>query len=146
MKTKLLKSITISDLNSLEQFARDMLSFFKKGDIIVLSGDLGAGKTTFIRFFCKYLGIKEDVTSPTFTIINEYVSSVQTIYHFDFYRLRDIAELKGLNLDDYLFDDGICFMEWGEKVESVLPLPHYHLNIHIINDHSRKLELKIHDE
>lgn len=146
-KIKVLKNIKIFSLEELQTFAHEMTHLWKPGDIIILTGDLGAGKTTFIQMFGKALGITEEITSPTFTIINEYTAGAPfPIYHFDFYRLKDLYELKGINLDDYLFGSGICLLEWGEKIEPVLPFPHYHLMMHIVNEKERLLKLEKHDE
>lgn len=136
----------VQSLEEMNHIARHLASLLKKGDILVFSGDLGAGKTTLIQMICRTLGIEEDVTSPTFTILQEYSDPQQTvkIYHFDFYRLRDWSELKAINFDDYLHGDGICLMEWGEKVEELLPIPHYHITITIKNDQTRVILLEQH--
>ncbi len=92
----------------------------KHGDIFCLSGDLGAGKTYFCKGVAKGLGIKEHITSPTFTIINEYEGRLK-LYHFDVYRLEGEDELYGIGADEYFFDDGVCLVEWAEIVKEAIP-------------------------
>ena len=92
----------------------------KRGDIIAFYGGLGAGKTHLIKGICKGLNVKNDVISPSFTIVNEYDADFK-IYHIDFYRIETIDELGELGFEEYLYDDGICLIEWADKVEALLP-------------------------
>ncbi len=92
----------------------------KKGDIVAFYGGLGVGKTVFIKGVCKGLGINNDVVSPTFTIINEYTSNIK-VFHIDFYRVDEISELSELGVEEYLYNNGICLIEWAEKIEVLLP-------------------------
>ena len=98
-----------------EKFARQL----KKGDVVVLTGDLGSGKTKFVEGILTYFGKEDEISSPTFTIVNEYDSD-EKIYHFDVYRLEDVDEFYAIGGEEY-FDRGICLIEWGEIVEEVLP-------------------------
>lgn len=93
----------------------------KKGQVICLYGDLGVGKTVFTKGFAGALGIKEPITSPTFTIIQEYQEGRIPFYHFDVYRISDISELDEIGFDDYIYGDGVCFVEWAGLVEEALP-------------------------
>ena len=102
-----------------KKFAKDL----KNGDIIVLTGELGSGKTKFTQGILEYFGLENEISSPTFTIVNEYKKDDINIYHFDVYRIEDIDELYAIGFDDYL-ENGICIIEWGERIEDVLP-PHY---------------------
>ena len=93
----------------------------KEGDIYCLSGDLGVGKTVFTRGFAKGLGVEEEyITSPTFTIINEYEGRLK-LYHFDVYRIGSIEEMDDTGYEDYFFGDGVCLIEWAELVEEIIP-------------------------
>ena len=98
-----------------EKFAKQL----KKGDIVVLTGDLGSGKTKFVEGILTYFGKEEEISSPTFTIVNEY-SANENIYHFDVYRLEDVDEFYAIGGEEY-FDKGICLIEWGEIIERILP-------------------------
>lgn len=106
--------------NDTIEFANHMAKFFKNGDIIVLSGDLGSGKTKFTQGVLKHFGLENEISSPTFTIVNEYHKNDVNIYHFDVYRLADSDEFYAIGGDEYL-NNGICIIEWGEIIEDILP-------------------------
>jgi len=102
-------------------FAERIASTLKRGDIVLLRGDLGAGKTTLVKFVVASLGGADLVTSPTFTLLNEYKAKLP-VYHFDMYRLKDGKEAIEAGLDEILRNnDGVCFVEWPEKVSEILP-------------------------
>lgn len=101
-------------------FAYNLASKLHTGDIIVLSGELGSGKTKFTQGVLKYFGLENEISSPTFTIVNEYNSANQNIYHFDVYRLSDSDEFYAIGGEEY-FEKGICIIEWGEIIEDILP-------------------------
>ncbi len=109
--------------------------------IAALNGNLGAGKTTFVKFIAEYFNIK-NVTSPSFAIVNEYYGKWK-IYHFDFYRLKKIEELYDIGFEDYLNDtESIILIEWGNLFEEILPEERIEINIEIINETERKIEIK----
>ena len=93
----------------------------RRGDVYGLTGDLGAGKTQFVKGFVVELGSGEQVTSPTFALIHEYSGGRIPVYHFDFYRLETADEVARLGLDEYLFGDGVCIIEWGDRFAELLP-------------------------
>jgi tRNA threonylcarbamoyladenosine biosynthesis protein TsaE len=97
-----------------------MAASLKAGDIVALHGDLGAGKTCFIRGLARGLGVTRTVHSPTFTLINEYPGRL-TLYHMDLYRIRNADEALDFGLDDYLFGNGVCAIEWAERIARLLP-------------------------
>lgn len=101
-------------------YAKKFASILKKGDLIILSGELGCGKTKFTEGVLSYFGMQDEISSPTFTIVNEYHNSKADIYHFDLYRLNDIYEFENIGGEEY-FSKGICFFEWGELIENILP-------------------------
>lgn len=101
-------------------FASNFASTLRKGDVIVLSGELGAGKTKFVEGILSYFEMQDQISSPTFTIVNEYHSEKIDIYHFDLYRLADIYEFENIGGEEY-FNKGICIFEWGELIEDILP-------------------------
>ena len=104
-------------------FAKKYAKNLETGDIIILSGELGSGKTKFVQGILEYFGLENEISSPTFTIVNEYNTSNLNIYHFDVYRLEDSDEFYAMGGDEY-FSKGICLIEWGEMIESVLPKPY----------------------
>lgn len=93
----------------------------KAGEVYCLSGDLGAGKTAFSQGFAKGLGIGSDVTSPTFTIMNVYEDGRLPLYHFDVYRLSDGSELEAIGAEEFFYGEGVCLIEWPEKIEGYVP-------------------------
>jgi tRNA threonylcarbamoyladenosine biosynthesis protein TsaE len=93
----------------------------KAGEIYCLSGDLGTGKTVFTQGFAKGLGIDEVVSSPTFTIVQEYEGGRLPLYHFDVYRIADVDEMEEIGYEDYFYGDGVCLIEWAELIEELLP-------------------------
>ncbi|MCK7582766.1 MAG: tRNA (adenosine(37)-N6)-threonylcarbamoyltransferase complex ATPase subunit type 1 TsaE [Chromatiales bacterium] len=113
----------------------------KPGCLIFLRGDLGAGKTTFVRGCLRASGFTGSVKSPTFTIVEEYQLDQHTPYHFDLYRLAELEELEWLGIRDYLRPDSICFVEWPERGAGILPTPDLELTIPIVGL-SRTLEIK----
>lgn len=106
--------------NETIEFASDFASKLNNSSIIVLSGDLGSGKTKFTEGVLKYFGLENEISSPTFTIVNEYDANSQKIYHFDLYRLSDVDEFYAIGGEEYL-QSGICIFEWGEMIEDILP-------------------------
>lgn len=101
-------------------FAENFANQLHKKDIIVLSGDLGSGKTKFVQGILKHFGLENEISSPTFTIVNEYNANICPIYHFDVYRLADIDEFYAMGGEEY-FENGICLIEWGEIIEDAFP-------------------------
>lgn len=104
-------------------FAKSFASKLNKDSIVILSGELGSGKTKFVQGVLEHFGLADEISSPTFTIVNEYSNDDINIYHFDVYRLEDIDEFYAMGGDEY-FSNGICLIEWGEMLESILP-EHY---------------------
>ena len=105
--------------------ASDLAQNADAGSIYTLSGDLGAGKTVFAKGFAKGLGISAPVTSPTFTIVNEYKEGRIPLIHFDVYRLGEAEELYDTGFEDYLSRGGVCLIEWAERVEGLIPRPYF---------------------
>ena len=117
-----MNTYTFISHSSLEtmNFAQKIASELHTGDVVVLSGELGAGKTKFTEGFLKYFGLDNEISSPTFSIVNEYKKNDINIYHFDVYRLEDVDEFYAIGGDEY-FSSGICLIEWGEIIEEALP-------------------------
>ena len=119
--------------NDTLSFAKKFASKLNKKDVIVLSGDLGSGKTKFTEGILSFFGLENEISSPTFTIVNEYKKDNIHIYHFDVYRLEDSSEFYEIGGDEY-YENGICIIEWGEIIEDALP------NDYIKIDFSRNLD------
>ncbi len=124
------------------EFASKFASKLSKNDIIILSGELGSGKTKFVQGVLKYFGLENEISSPTFTIVNEYYAKDVNIYHFDVYRLEDIDEFYAMGGEEY-FEKGICFIEWGEMIEPILPNNHIKITFQKSNENEEYRELKI---
>ena len=123
-------------------FAEKFAKKLKVGDIIVLSGELGSGKTKFVQGVLKHFGLEDEISSPTFTIVNEYNAGEINIYHFDIYRLEDSDEFYAMGGDE-LFSTGICLIEWGEMIEDILPKPYTKITFSKNDDDVNYRELKI---
>ena len=110
--------------------------------VILFHGEMGAGKTTFIKQFCKTLGVTEATSSPTFSLVNEYqTTDNQIAYHFDFYRLKDEHEALDMGADDYFYSGNWCFIEWAENVPNLIPDEHSVITIQVLEDGKRLLRL-----
>ena len=116
-------TLEISSLEEINEVAREFIRNMGESTVFAFYGKMGAGKTTFIKAICEELGISEGVNSPTFAIVNEYRSDStgELVYHFDFYRINKIEEVYDLGYEDYFYSGALCFMEWSEKVEELLP-------------------------
>lgn len=136
----------IKTVEAYDQLALDLLTFLKGRKKIILEGEIGAGKTTFTKAFCQLLKVEDHVTSPTFSIINEYVfpknGTENKFYHMDLYRLEDIYEALDIGIEDYLYDNSYCFIEWPKLIEPILPTDVVKINFKLLDDGSRKIEFK----
>jgi tRNA threonylcarbamoyladenosine biosynthesis protein TsaE len=129
----------IATLEQLEDVAKKILNAYPHQRIFSFSGEMGAGKTTLIKALCKYLGIQNIPTSPTFSIVNEYYTAEnEPIYHFDFYRMERPEEAIDIGLFEYLESGHYCFMEWSENIETVLDMERVTIEIERIDDLTRK--------
>ena len=133
--------IKIPSEDFLPEAARQFAESIGEKRIFAFYGSMGAGKTTFIRALCEYLGVGDTVNSPTFSIVNEYESKRlnTTIYHFDFYRIRRIEEVYDMGYEDYFYSGSICLIEWPELVEELLPEDSVRVTITVEDDESRTL-------
>ena len=141
-----LKRIKINSLNDIEIAAKEFIEFISKSDLqsnnFSFYGNMGAGKTTFITALCKVLGVEDTVNSPTFTIVNEYrAAKGYPIYHFDFYRINKISEAYDIGIDEYFSGDGLCFIEWPQKIAEILPDDIIDVTISVLPDDSRQIEI-----
>ena len=120
-------SIKIQDIAHIREAAREFIEHIGDRRVFAFYGKMGAGKTTFVKAICEELGVDDVITSPTFAIINEYTTpltthhSPLTIYHFDFYRIKKLEEVYDMGYEDYFYSGALCFIEWPELIEEILP-------------------------
>jgi len=136
-----LKEIRFNDLADLPQLAGQLIKLAGEKKIFLFEAPMGAGKTTIIKAICKELGVTEHVTSPTFSIVNEYMSKDGPLYHFDFYRLKTEQEAYDLGYEEYFYSGSYCFVEWPQKIISLLPNDAFTIHIEINKDQSRLLKI-----
>ncbi|MDD3079843.1 MAG: tRNA (adenosine(37)-N6)-threonylcarbamoyltransferase complex ATPase subunit type 1 TsaE [Paludibacter sp.] len=121
---------------------RDKLNLFEKYKIICVNGEMGVGKTTFIKSVCEMLSVEDEINSPTFSIVNEYETQMgEKIFHFDCYRLNSIDEAYNIGFEDYLLSGNICFIEWMEVIKPLLPQHYLNIDIEETNMNHRKLKI-----
>ncbi|MFV0469512.1 MAG: tRNA (adenosine(37)-N6)-threonylcarbamoyltransferase complex ATPase subunit type 1 TsaE [Dysgonomonas sp.] len=138
-----MKDIIIKSLETIGDAALEFVNAMGDNTVFAFHGKMGAGKTTFIKAICEKLGVEDVINSPTFAIINEYRSnSGELIYHFDFYRINKVEEAFDFGYEDYFYSGSICFIEWPEKVESLLPHDVVNVAIEEMDDGSRKVTIK----
>lgn len=134
-------TFTAHKANDIERTAQDILAAFTQARVFALHGELGAGKTTLIKGFCSALGVKDQASSPSFAIVNEYrAANGDPVYHFDLYRLKGASELEGIGFTEYVDSGHYCFMEWPELAEELLPDDVIHLRITVQSDGARVVE------
>ena len=115
--------IKIQSLDQIHEAAKEFIAAMGENTVFALYGKMGAGKTTFVKALCEELGVTDVITSPTFAIVNEYRSedTAELIYHFDFYRINKLEEVYDMGYEDYFYSGALCFIEWPELVEELLP-------------------------
>ena len=137
-----MKTIQINDLTTIRDAAKEFIAAMDDRTVFAFHGKMGAGKTTFIKAVCEELGVEDVINSPTFAIINEYRSEEtgELIYHFDFYRINKLSEAEDIGTEDYFFSGALCFIEWPEKIEELLPGDVVEVNITENADGTRTVE------
>jgi len=137
--------LIINQLADLEKAAKILFNYANIRKKWCFYGDLGAGKTTFIKAIGHYLNIEESITSPTYSLVNEYSykdtrdTTTKYLYHLDLYRLKHIEEALDIGIEEYLYDDNYCFIEWAEIIEPILPLDVVKVNMELLEDGRRKI-------
>lgn len=136
--------IIIQQLEALDQAALQLFAFAGQRRKMAFYGEIGAGKTTFIQSICKQLGVREAVVSPTFALVNEYTylgdsDEEQFLYHLDLYRLKNIQEALDIGIEDMLYNEHFCFIEWPELIENLLPEDVVRIKIEALNNSTRKI-------
>ncbi|KIO76039.1 hypothetical protein TH53_17035 [Pedobacter lusitanus] len=130
-------NIEINHPEKLGTAAEALLGFAGNEKIFAFEGEMGAGKTTFIKAFCEKLGVRDVVNSPTFSIVNEYAADGQVIYHFDFYRIKNLQEVFDIGYEEYFYSGNICLIEWPEKIRELMPENYIEVEITVLSEMHR---------
>ena len=144
IKKILIMEIKINSLDNIHEAAKQFIAAMEDNTVFAFYGKMGAGKTTFIKAICEELGVTDVINSPTFAIVNEYRSDEtgELIYHFDFYRIKKLDEVYDMGYEDYFYSGALCFIEWPELVEEVLPGDAVKVIIEEIEDGIRSIRLE----
>jgi tRNA threonylcarbamoyladenosine biosynthesis protein TsaE len=143
MMTKAAEKIHITELEELPKAALALINFCNRDNVITFHGSMGAGKTTFIKAFCKALGVTDNVSSPTFSIVNEYETiEGKKIFHFDFYRIKNLHEAFDMGFENYLYSDNLCLIEWPEKITELLPEHYVKVQIEEVAEGNRMITIE----
>jgi tRNA threonylcarbamoyladenosine biosynthesis protein TsaE len=136
------KEVVCNDLNDLSRVSREIIRFAAEKKIWLFEGEMGAGKTTLIKALCQELGVADHVSSPTYSLINEYLDeSGKLIYHFDFYRIKDQSEAIDIGSEEYFYSGNICFIEWPSMIPDLLPEKYLKINIEVVSPTRRNIQL-----
>jgi tRNA threonylcarbamoyladenosine biosynthesis protein TsaE len=135
-------NLPVKNIDDLNNAAQKLINFGGGDKIFLFYGEMGAGKTTLIKSLCECLGTSEPVTSPTFSIVNEYEGREDKIYHFDFYRLKNENEAFDMGYEEYFYSGHYCFIEWPEKIGGLLPLHYIRIEIQVLTNNERRLTFK----
>jgi tRNA threonylcarbamoyladenosine biosynthesis protein TsaE len=130
-------NIQINSQEDLKSAAIQLLEFAAEEKIFLFEGDMGAGKTTFIKVICEVLGVEDLVSSPTFSIVNEYLAKEDKIYHFDFYRIKDLQEAYDIGYEEYFYSGDRCLIEWPERIALLIPEHHVKVDIQVTGPEQR---------
>lgn len=133
------QKLLVNSLSDLPSAAAQLLDFAGDGRIFLFYGDMGAGKTTFVKSICAQLGVEEAVSSPTFAIINEYKGTPGSIFHFDFYRLKNQSEALDMGYEEYFYSGNYCFIEWPEQIPDLLPDHYVQVSIKAVSETAREI-------
>ena len=134
--------LVVSGLNDLPNAAKQILSEAGDFRVFLFYGEMGAGKTTLIKALCDELGAVDSISSPTFSIVNEYTYRAGSIYHFDFYRIKNESEAYDLGYEDYFYSGEYCFIEWPEKISNLIPAQFVELNLLPTSENERLIKLR----
>ncbi len=136
-----MNSVIVHSIEELPQVARSIISSLQGRTVLAFNGEMGAGKTTFIKAFCAEYGVVDNVASPTFAIVNEYLTpQKKTLYHFDLYRLETIEDLMNIGAEDYFYSGNLCLIEWPDIASSLLPTNTMSISLRVADDGARIIQ------
>jgi tRNA threonylcarbamoyladenosine biosynthesis protein TsaE len=142
-EVKTFNSATLTDLTHV---ATEIAKYVNQYKVWLFHGEMGAGKTTLIKEVCRAIGVDDNMSSPTFSIVNEYQSKDhEKVFHFDFYRIKNEAEAIDIGTEEYFYSNHPCFIEWAEKIPSLIPLPYAEVSIQVEDDIHRTIVLSVYD-
>lgn len=140
------KVFSVAGLPDLERVAKELLARYGRHKVWLFHGEMGVGKTTLIKALCRILGVQDLVSSPTFSIINEYLAGAkQCVCHFDFYRIRYEEEAHDIGAEEYFYSGNYCFIEWPERIPSLIPPTYVSINMQGGDTQHRTIAISIHD-
>ncbi len=129
-------------LEQIRDIAQEVIAS-SKHKILLFNGEMGVGKTTLIKEICSILGVEDTISSPTFSLVNEYATgNNEIVYHFDFYRIKDEEEALDMGIEDYFYNDNWCLVEWPQNIKNLLPLNSVNIHIELTSDNQRNIQLK----
>ncbi|WP_421871384.1 tRNA (adenosine(37)-N6)-threonylcarbamoyltransferase complex ATPase subunit type 1 TsaE [Marinoscillum sp.] len=138
-----MKQYTVDDENELPAVAQEILPLLSEHEIVCFQGEMGAGKTTFIKVLCEELGVVDSMSSPTFSIVNEYRDEEDNpIYHFDFYRVEKLEEALDIGVEEYFYSGDLCLIEWPDMIKPLIPENHLEISIKLVGDNSREITIR----
>lgn len=141
-----MRRFLVENERQLEAIASEVISAFGSHTVICFEGEMGAGKTTFIKALCRQLGVADAMSSPTFSIVNEYRDKTDNpIYHFDFYRIENPAEALDIGVEEYFYSGDLCFIEWPERIKDLIPEDHLEISIKLVEENSREIIVEPND-
>ena len=134
--------LTCDSISDLPQVAKQIVAYGKDFSIWLFNGSMGAGKTTTIKSICEFLGSVDNVSSPTFSLVNEYnTTKNECLYHFDFYRIESEMEAVEIGCDEYFYSNNLCLIEWSEKIPSLIPPKYVEISIKLVGNNQREFHL-----
>ncbi|WP_258098968.1 tRNA (adenosine(37)-N6)-threonylcarbamoyltransferase complex ATPase subunit type 1 TsaE [Marinoscillum pacificum] len=141
-----MKQFLVNDESELEQVASELVPMLSDYEIVCFQGEMGAGKTTFIKVICDALGVQDSMSSPTFSIVNEYRNEEdEPIYHFDFYRVEKLQEAYDIGVEEYFYSGDLCLIEWPDMIKELIPEKHLEISIKLVGDNSREITIRSND-
>jgi tRNA threonylcarbamoyladenosine biosynthesis protein TsaE len=135
------KQIEVKSLADLGMAAEQILSYSRGEKMFIFEGEMGAGKTTLIKCLAKAMGVTQTVSSPTFSIVNEYDADGEIIYHFDFYRIKNLQEAYDIGYEEYFYSGNVCLIEWPERIQELLPEQYVKVKIEPLSENERLISL-----
>ncbi|MEP4535505.1 MAG: tRNA (adenosine(37)-N6)-threonylcarbamoyltransferase complex ATPase subunit type 1 TsaE [Cyclobacteriaceae bacterium] len=135
---------SIKTIDELAEPAEKLKELLKDYPVVCLNGEMGAGKTTFIKKVCELLGVEDETSSPTFSIVNEYRDeNDDSVYHFDFYRIKSAQEALDIGAEEYFYSGHPCLIEWPDKINELIPEEHLEININLVENNHRELTISV---